>query len=103
MSKPSDPKWTNAFTRASVEAYLDAADAECVRLQAAIAAARARTERALARQQQLDASGVDPAWNGEVVAADGVGSRQAIADRLGSAIADQTFWLHPDAAAVSRD
>ena len=53
MSKPSDPKWTNAFTRASVEAYLDAADAECVRLQAAIA--------------------------------------------------DQTFWLHPDAAAVSRD
>ena len=64
MPNPSDPKWTNAFTRASVEAYLDAADAECVRIEAAIAAARARTERAVARQQQLDAVGVEPAWNG---------------------------------------
>jgi len=102
MPKPSDPKWTNAFTRVSVEAYLDAADAECVRIETAIAAARARTERALAILQQLDAAGVEPVWSGEGVV-DGAGQRPRIADRLDSAIADQTFWRQPDAAAVYGD
>jgi hypothetical protein len=98
MSKPSDPKWTNAFTRESVEAYLDAADAECVRIEAAIAAARTRTERALTRQQQLDAHGVEPGWNGDA-ALDG----PEVSDRLNPAPADQTLWFQPDTAAVSGD
>jgi hypothetical protein len=99
MSKPSDQKWTGAFTRVSVEAYLDAADAECVRIEAAIAAARARTERALARQQQLDAVEAEPAWNG---------TRTGLAaptrpDQLDPVIVDQARWLQPDTAAVSGD
>jgi hypothetical protein len=99
MPKPSDPKWTNAFTRASVEAYLEAADAECGRIEAAIAAARARTERALARQRQLDAMGTEPAWSGDGTVLDG----SALADRLDQGIADQTLWLQPDTAAVFGD
>jgi hypothetical protein len=99
MSKPDDPKWANAFTRASVEAYLDAADAECARIEAAITAAQARTERALARQQQLDAVGAEPAWNGV-----GAGlAAPTMPDRLDPAIVDQARWRQPDTAAVSGD
>jgi hypothetical protein len=99
MSKPSDQKWTSAYTRASVEAYLDAADAECVRIETAIAAARARTERARVGGQQLDALGVQPAWNGPGAGLDG----PAMPDRLDPAIVDQTLWLQPDTAAASGD
>ena len=99
MPQPSDPKWTNAFTRASVEAYLDAADAECVRIETAIAAARARTERAQAREQQLDAVGAEPAWNGQGAGLDG----PAVPDWLDPALVDQSLWLQPDTAAASGD
>ena len=99
MPTSSDPKWTNAFTRASVEAYLEAADAECVRIEAAIAAARARTERAVTRQQQLDAIGVEPAWSGGGAMLDG----PAPPGQLNPTMADQTRWLQPDTAAVSGD
>ena len=99
MPKSNDPKWTNAFTRASVEAYLDAADAECVRIEAAIAAAQARTERAVTRQRQLDAVGVEPAWSGPGAPLD----VPATPDQLNPTMADQTPWMQPDAAAVSGD
>jgi hypothetical protein len=99
MPNSSDPKWTNAFTRASVEAYLDAADAECVRIEAAIAAARARTERALTREHELDAIGVEPAWTGPGATLDGL----ATPDQLNPTSADQIRWLQPDTAVVSGD
>jgi hypothetical protein len=100
MSQTSDPKWTNAFTRASVQAYLEAADAECVRIEAAIAAAR---ERAQARQQQLDAFGAEPVWNRPAAAPTRPRAVPELSDRLDSPLADETRWRQPNPAAVSGD
>jgi hypothetical protein len=100
MSQPSDQKWTSAFTRASVEAYLDAADAECVRIEAAIAAARDRTERAQVRWDQIDAIGVEPARNGHSA---GLTGPALSSDRLDPAMVDPSRWLQPDTAAASGD
>jgi hypothetical protein len=53
MTSSVDPKSASAYTRASVEAYLQAAAAERARIELAIAEARARTERALGRAHRL--------------------------------------------------
>jgi hypothetical protein len=55
MTTSKDPKTAAAYTRASVEAYLQAAGAERQRILLAIADARSRIELAHRRQARLDA------------------------------------------------
>jgi len=56
MNQSSDPEAGQAYTRASVEAYLRAAASERARIEAAIAVARARTARARQIGEGLDGS-----------------------------------------------
>jgi hypothetical protein len=49
----SEPEAGQAYTRASVEAYLRAAAAERTRIESAIAAARSRTAWALGEEERL--------------------------------------------------
>jgi hypothetical protein len=94
MTTPNDRKAASAFTRASVEAYLQAAAAERLRIELAITEARARTERARRKQHRLAAledeaaeeSDADP--HGMIVQL-----RSAIAD-------DEAAWLQSDRAAT---
>jgi hypothetical protein len=55
MTTSKDPKTAAAYTRASVEAYLEAAGAERQRILLAIADARSRIELAHRRQARLEA------------------------------------------------
>ena len=57
MNQSSDPQAGQAYTRASVEAYLRAAATERLRLQSAIAEARARTAEARRMEEHLQAAG----------------------------------------------
>jgi hypothetical protein len=54
MTPSTDPEAGQAYTRASVERYLHAAAAEQVRLESAIADARARTEAARQAEDHLE-------------------------------------------------
>src|ERR1700722_18787508 len=54
----------DAYTRESVEAYLRAVEAERANIEAAIAVARARTERATAERQRLEVLDGGPATTG---------------------------------------
>jgi hypothetical protein len=56
MNQSSDPRAGQAYTRASVEAYLRAAANERRRLESAIAEARARTAEARRMEEHLHAS-----------------------------------------------
>jgi hypothetical protein len=98
MTTPNDRTSAPAYTRDSVEAYLRAAAAERLRIELAIAEARARTERAHRKEQRLDA------LVGEAPAPEG-GDPDALLDQLRSAMDDdRTLWLHADAATtVARD
>jgi hypothetical protein len=57
MTQSSDPKAAQAYTRASVEAYLRAAADECARIESAITEAHERTAWAQAEEQRLKALG----------------------------------------------
>ena len=124
MITPSDDTPAPAYTRDSVEAYLRAADSERVRIEQAIAEARARTQRALDRMHRLDLleQGTVPSEAGsgaaEAAGADRIRAIRPLedpdsmvtdpsrlVDRFHSALADGgSAWLHDDtAAAVAGD
>ncbi len=60
MTTAKGPNGADAYTRESVEAYLRAVEAERVKIEAAIAVARARTERATAERERLEQLGGGP-------------------------------------------
>ncbi|MGO8870970.1 MAG: hypothetical protein ACLQPH_06115 [Acidimicrobiales bacterium] len=96
MTTPSDRTSAAAYTRDSVEAYLRAAGAERLRIELAIAEARARTERAHRKLQRLDALvGEVPTTGGDDPA--------ALIDQLRTAMNDGSRWLQADPAAVARE
>ncbi len=109
MNQSSDPRAGQAYTRASVEAYLRAAATERLRLQSAIAEAEARTAEARRLEEQLHASGLDT----EAVPVDGYdGRRPAVVEspdsltrRLPLGLNGQSSHRHgqdrPTAAAVT--
>jgi hypothetical protein len=55
MTRPSDDRAEQAYTRASVEAYLRAAADERARIESAIAAAQARSDWVRREEERLDA------------------------------------------------
>jgi hypothetical protein len=108
MNQSSDPQVGQAYTRASVEAYLRAAASERSRLESAIAEARARTVDARRVEEQLRAGNVDP--DAVVVGDDEsrppvVESSDSLTERLPFAIDGQPAeWREQDVpAAVARD
>jgi hypothetical protein len=91
MNQSSDPQAGQAYTRASVEAYLRAAAMERLRLQSAIAEAQARTAEARRREEQLHASGMDTA----AVPVDGYdGRRPAVVESSDSLARRLPFGLN---------
>jgi hypothetical protein len=103
----------DAYTRESVEAYLRAVEAERVKLEEAIAVARARTERATAERQRLGGgttAGADegPASDGGSPESGAAGAMDTQPGGIPSALVhsldDDTLWLSPETAAtVARD
>ncbi len=65
MTQPSDRQAAAAYTRESVEAYLEAAAAERMRIELAIAEARARTERARRKEERLRSLGGESGSEGD--------------------------------------
>jgi hypothetical protein len=107
----------DAYTRESVEAYLRAVEAERTKLEAAIAVARARTERATAGRQRLEPLDGGPttveaeggqATNGQRGEPGVSGAMDTVPGgipaALGHSLDDESLWLPSEAAAtVSRD
>ena len=92
MTTPNDGKTASAYTRASVEAYLQAAAAERLRIELAITEARSRTERARRKQQRLaaleDEATEEP---------DADGSAAGMIVQLRSATVDESpAWMQPE-------
>jgi hypothetical protein len=116
MTTPSDRKSAPAYTRESVESYLQAVEAERVRIEQAIGEARSRTQRALRRMHRLDllergtvpdgGSGAPGAVEADLMSAirplEGPGSTAADSSRLiHSAMVDgESPWLQHDTAAT---
>jgi hypothetical protein len=91
MNQSSDPQAGQAYTRASVEAYLRAAATERLRLLSGIAEAQARTAEARRREEQLHASGMDTA----AVPVDGYdGRRPAVVENPDSLARRLPFGLN---------
>jgi hypothetical protein len=109
----SDPEAGQAYTRASVEAYLRAAAAERTRIESAIATARSRTAWALGEEERLRS--LAPALDAppEGTRAHGApgdgpalpGRSESLVDRLPLASEDDRGrWRQPDLpTAVARD
>jgi hypothetical protein len=107
----------DAYTRESVEAYLRAVEAERVKIEAAIAVARARTERATAERQRLElldggstTAGADrgQASNGRSPGPGAVSAMDTepggVQAALEHSLDDATLWLPSETAAtVARD
>ena len=72
MTQPIDTGGPPAYTRASVVAYLEAAEVERRRLRRAIGDARARTASARSRIERLDALGLGTGTETGTETADGV-------------------------------
>jgi hypothetical protein len=117
MTTAKGPNGADAYTRESVEAYLRAVEAERVKIEAAIAVARARTERATAERQRLErlGGGPTPAGADGRPAADGgspepgaIGSMdtepRGIPAALVDSLDDEALWLPSETAGtVARD
>jgi hypothetical protein len=107
----------DAYTRESVEDYLRAVEAERAKIEAAIAVARARTERATAERQRLELLGGGPttagddggqATNGRSPEPGAVGAMDTvpggIPPTLGHSLDDEALWLPSETAGtVARD
>jgi hypothetical protein len=123
MTTAKGPNGADAYTRESVEAYLRAVEAERAKIEAAIAVARGRTERATAERERLERLAGDPtpagadgaqATNGGSPEPEATGATGAtgamdteprgIPAALVDALDDETLWL-PSATAgtVARD
>jgi hypothetical protein len=125
MTTAKGPNGADAYTRESVEAYLRAVEAERVRIEAAIAVAGARTERATAERQRLESAdggststgaetgptttGAEgaPTTNGRSPGSGAVGAMDTepggIPAALGDSL-DEALWLPSETAAtVARD
>jgi hypothetical protein len=117
MTTAKGPNGADAYTRESVEAYLRAVEAERAKIEAAIAVARGRTERATAERERLERLAGDPtpagadgaqATNGGSSEPEATGAMdtepRGIPAALVDALDDETLWL-PSATAgtVARD
>ena len=105
MTKPSDRQAAAAYTRGSVEAYLEAAAAERMRIELAIAGARARTERARRKEGLLRSLGGEnrsEADGGQQpVPTESDGSAETVDDQFQmSMTAADGEWLQAGAGAV---
>jgi hypothetical protein len=107
MIQSSDPEAGQAYTRASVEAYLRAATEERARIEAAIVAARSRTAWALREEEHLGSlapgSGTVPGDH-DAGAADS-GCAESLMGRLPfPVVSNGRVWREPDLpTAVARD
>ena len=117
MTTAKGPNGADAYTRESVEAYLRAVEAERAKIEAAIAVARARTERATAERERLERLAGDPTPAGADGAQVTDGGRpepgatgamdtepRGIPAALVDALDDETLWLPSETAGtVARD
>jgi hypothetical protein len=120
MTTAKGPNGADAYTRESVEDYLRAVEAERVKIEAAIAVARARTERATAERERLEGLGDRPTPPGAdgAQATDGgspepgaIGAIGAMATEprgipaaLVDSLDDEALWLPSETAGtVARD
>ena len=117
MTRAKGPNGADAYTRESVEAYLRAVEAERAKIEAAIAVARARTERATAERERLErlAGGPTPsgadgaqATNGGSPEPGATGAMdtepRGIPAALVDSLDDEALWLPSETAGtVARD
>ena len=116
MTTAKGPNGADAYTRESVEAYLRAVEAERAKIEAAIAVARDRTERATAERERLERLGGAPtvgtdgaqAANGGSPEPGAVGAMdtepRGIPAALVDALDDEALWLPSETAGtVARD
>jgi hypothetical protein len=117
MTTAKGPNGADAYTRESVEAYLRAVEAERAKIEAAIAVARARTERATAERERLEGLGGGPtrsaadgaqATDGGSAGPEAVGAMdtepRGIPAALVDSLDDDTLWLPSETAGtVARD
>src|ERR1700733_15319633 len=111
MTTAKGPNGADAYTRESVEAYLRAVEAERAKIEAAIAVARGRTERATTERERLErlAGGLTPDGADRAKPAEGCSQEpgatgamdtepRVIPSALPDVHDDETLWLPSETA-----